>query len=728
MRQFRVLSLLLIASILLAAFPHSARAAQATPVPSQAAEGRRFVSVATRSTTYFPGVSPSFGFGNNIHEPGLGCVYYPPELELQFLLLQRDDAGYTATVIFGAPIQPLSELNGKPVTHDVKLTFKPPKGDAVVVDLSLTTGKLTVKHGKTSLDEDAENTTAGLLADRLIFSVPETLGIEPDWTVSAIVVIAGEKPICDQFPVYFHQTATPPVTVGSLTGDDPAGTITFPTFGVVPGPKLGAPLVSGKMPAGSKITSLHLEQDSQDALVVVLTMNADIAKLAESDPTGRFTVAIELAAPEFFGVIYPYSLDWIWTPSSGPMPATARVFIPGYPIAIGSVPVTVDGKEMRFAFSGYDPVDNLRTFDPDPLSMPFGDFAVTFVAPSTLAGAMCICPEDAVPPTADATAVIYEDFQYEIIGNMLSVTRLSTNSVAYGWIDRDGRFLADNDEELYRGVIKIIPNAETYDIGVQGRYLEMLDQQPEQIASSGARNFASADHGSTAIRAMTWIEDRTSTRTLPDDLRGLLDIWAKYYDLESTDWEPTEAQNQNLLDFFRFAPRREDYLDEYENYLLKWQVMQDQSHGMSVPSSNFGISVVHSQSVVPPSAASSSGLPFPLPIAAPTSEFQPTMVNPDWAIRAGSFFYATKDNPYDQMPALTGPWVDSRLLMTESAASSTSATVVVPASPELVLLSRRGRLIRRLSRRTAQAIRTKAAGLQHVNRASRIRRWRRLHG
>jgi hypothetical protein len=661
----RFLTAGLLVALLCAGIQPVVAAAPATPSPVPVAtQGRRIVSVAAVDP-FFPQVSTSFELGNDIHVPDPTCDAYPPELDLQYLTLDRTAGGYEAAVIFFAPIRPLTELNGIKVTHTVRLTSTPPDRQTLLFSAILGSGKLTVTRGKTKLTAtEARGSGAALQGDRVLFAIPDRLKIAPDWQVSASVILQTKETICPgmlQDGTTRLQRGTPPVTVGSLTGEDPAGTITFAggvTDGATSLPPYRPPYVSAKMPDGSKITSLRFEQDAAGGLVVVATVGAKLADLAKHAKEGqKVVVELNLADPSFFGLEYPYSIRWDWFLSL-PMPQTASVFGPNYSgVDRGSVPVTIDGNELRFDLGGYlaSGDDQHDLGQSTVLPAPFGSFATSFVSDASLGDPICLCSPSEATQFHPSSSPTEDQITFVIYGNLLSATSAESGKTAYGWIDHYGHFLARDDTEQYRGVIKFVPNSGGYDIGV---HAVLLHAEPTTTVESRE-------------------EEASGERALVPTAHSFSELIQLLIS--------TNAENVLTLiiiqDFFGNPQDTADDQFDAEHLRKNTDGSSNPPDPFEAPWLAFGLSF-------PGELQTTAAFPFPLPQTPskestaptpfdPSNPSQPTPLDTDWAIRAGSFFVDADGS----IAMVAGPFVDSHLLARPVATTPDVAAMAYQAPP-----------------------------------------------
>src|SRR5262249_36998423 len=116
-------------------------------------------------------------------------------------------------------------------------------------------------------------------------------------------------------------------------------------------------------------------------------------------------------------------------------------------------------------------------------------------------------------PEADPAGTL---LMYEILGNLITITRPSTGEVAAGWIDHAGRFWARNDKELYRGAIGFFPLEDGYEAGVQAIHVRLLDQQPDSSAGIDAeRTGIAVGEAATSVRLLPMAYDRVPVHTGP---------------------------------------------------------------------------------------------------------------------------------------------------------------------------------------------------------------------
>jgi len=281
-----------------------------------------------------------------------------------------------------------------------------------------------------------------------------------------------------------------------------------------------------------------------------------------------------------------------------------------------------------------------------------------------------------------------------VIGNLLSIKRVSTDSTAYGWIDADGRFLVENDTELYRGVITFIPRDDTYDVGVKGRYARKLDAQPDQAVTARTSHAFTSLSSDAGIRPVSPdVSSWTQLNMAPDIhiLSDLLRLWMTLQTSESTDVEfEIELRKEILKEW-----------DSYNGIEVNWwmgerlQEIIEQTYGMSMPSGSFGGSASGQFSTMS-APMTTSGFPFPLPLPSKDAPFQPVPADTDWAIRAESVFFNHEDGV---SRSVSGPFVDSHLLTTDTATSTSSAAIVAPGSSTSAWLTERRHTSIRLKRR-----------------------------
>jgi len=613
--------------------------------------------------------------------------------------------------VFFSPIVPLLELNGNPVTHSIRLILTPPGGLTVVIRQSLRTGSLTIKQGGKTVDTGGHDPVARIDGDRVLISVPEKIGVRPDWSVQAEVDVEGKEPICPYAPeVRKRSTITPAVTVGSLSGEDQRGAITFSPVETSSAP-------DGKqMPAGSKIKTVTMQQNADGSLVVVATMDGDVMDLPTSgaEPFTSLDIVLDLASPSFFGLVYPYELDWHFPLNGVPEPV-ARISDPYFSSAItlGEVPVTVDGDQVRFDFGGF------KAYPPDTTGLtqsfvPFGDFGMLFFGSAPHDDPICLCPEGPDLPADFVPNPDDDVLSYQIIGNLISITHADSNVTAYGWIDYEGRFQAENDIERYKGVIKLFPADEGFEVGVQASYLRKLDGTQRSYTAPAAQ----------AVKLGHWQTSGTANRWLGQDGEDSLgDVFA-FYEAQQLLEKYTDTAIQNCLEGkpaygpdpmspssgklvkidcaqVRNAYDVLQYLtSKYSNdpnFQRAYQQMLAQSQGMGVPATTDD-SIFDQFAYTPGATPVAGGIPFPLPLSI-ASPYEPSAINADWAIRAGSFYSYTNDAGGVTL-SVTSPFIDSHLLLSGAIlANGSGRQPVAPTTADSVVAESEIRRSRRTRNR-----------------------------
>lgn len=662
----RFTTIALVALLLLACLPQTAVAAQSDITLGRALTTERRI-VSTNDPPF------ELGFGSALHVPGEPCVLFPPELNLQDLTFERSAHGYVATAIFFNPITLLSELNGNPVTYTVNLVLAPPKGSLITVRASMTSGNVTVKQGKKAVDLGDTPVVVTLAIDRVVFELPDALGIAPDWDVRAEAKLGAKEPWCAAISpqAFTYTAATPPASVGSLTGEDSAGLVTAPTI-VYDG---DAPAKAGVMPAGSKLKSLAFEHDLDGGLVAVATMNGDVADIvkAAKDPSDALFVDIDLADPSFFGIKYPYRLAWSYFPKANPEPE-ARVEDPylGAAYVLGTVPVTIDGDRILFHLGAFTAID-YPPIESTSLPLPVGDFTSVFFGGAPSSDPVCVCPSDTQP---DVSA---EDpwLEYDIIGNLIWITRLATGETAYGWIDHDGRFLARNEHELYRGAIGFFPAGDTYDVGVRAIHVRIPDEQTATATSIDSHTTTVAI--ASSIRAMTRNQEESPEVSA---LRAIRIILASV--TETDIWDCAHPPSDMLTSAkLRFEDRCQTIaIAIYGGRLLLARSISDpdlhaayqqalsQTVGMSDPPSP-SVTALGIPFSAPATPIAAPGVAFPLPFTIATP-YEPQATDGDWAIRASSTWSYTRSSGEAASASVTTPFVDSHLILNDAETAPTA--------------------------------------------------------
>jgi hypothetical protein len=152
----------------------------------------------------------------------------PADNDLQLVAMAETSGGDRVAVLqFLHPILRRTEFLGVPVEHAIALDLSSPDGDTVSLELR--------PDGTTGLVVDGTESPVPPFATAMgtdaLFVVPSDLHVAPDWTVSARVAITSAQPTTSLTPdVTGYTTASVPVLVGDLTGENGGVTLTATDF------------------------------------------------------------------------------------------------------------------------------------------------------------------------------------------------------------------------------------------------------------------------------------------------------------------------------------------------------------------------------------------------------------------------------------------------------------------------------------------------------------------
>jgi hypothetical protein len=497
---------------------HAARAAASSVEDLPWPAGGRFVDAG----------SDTSGLASDIYASGL-----PPEVRPQVFLFQRVAAGgWQAELDFPAPVIQLHHYlagdsndagdafpgEAVPVRHTVALVLQPPKGDPTTVTVLADGSTVVAKAGA-----QIATSTSLFVGNRLIIAVPEAAAVGDAWTVQAVIRIAGDGPLR---PVIGGRRglpaelvyATQPAVVGVLTGNDAKGPEPLAATAIVnsttPGVQSPDPVA---LPAGGRPTSLRLERRGK-SLVAVVTTDAPprapgASTTVNGDPVEQETVHLSIA-PEVqdalgasrIDVAYAYPISTCGQPKC-PAGTVASVVIAGN--YVGTVPVTVAGKELRFDLGRFAPSTQAPGTAP---SIPPGTQYIGMTNDSFGLDAqdLDMVPLNATSPPWSGTTTITLD------GTTISVTS-PTGETAKGVVNPfTGYFFATDADEMWSGFL-----------GKQGWYARIQASARKTAAVRGGVH-ADIAPGTPQNEIVEYYWNQKLSRgeqTLPLGLRPYLDAY-----------------------------------------------------------------------------------------------------------------------------------------------------------------------------------------------------------
>jgi len=406
--------------------------------------------------------------------------HIPPELSPSILLFQRVvSGGFQAELDFPAPViqlryySPIDSGDGGdvdpssavPVRHTVDLVLQPPSGNPTLVSLR-PDGSTVVTRGGAQIGT-ARTVFAGT---RLIMSVPASAGVQGDWTVQAVIRLSGDQPLnaapgAQRLPATLS-TATEPAVVGALAGDSASAPEPLAGRALVHSFQVGVQSPDTQpLPSGARPMSLHLEQGARGAVAVVsLDAPPKPATTVNGNPVNQQELDLVVAPGVQDGLgVGRMRVTWSYPVcTSSPCPSAAPIGIVTLGAQyLGTVPVTVSGRDVRFDLGGFRLAPAAAQQQPQPT--PQGSVLGTFTKTVTLA------PEDLdVVPFAGASPYKAEQITQTIDGTSISISRASGGAPATGSINPfTGYFFAASSTEMWSGFL-----------GKQGWYVRDDGAQP----------------------------------------------------------------------------------------------------------------------------------------------------------------------------------------------------------------------------------------------------------
>jgi hypothetical protein len=484
----------------------------------------------------------------------------PPELEPRVFVFQRVAAGgWQAELDFPAPVVQLHHYlagdsndagdafpdEGIPVRHTVALVLQPPRGSPTTVSVQAD-GSTVVTKGSAQI----ATATSVFVGNRLIIAVPEVAKVGTDWSVQAVIRIAGDRPLRPAggqrgLPAELVY-ATQPAIVGVLTGD----------YAGRPEPLLGKAILIGTtpgvqspdpvdVPAGGRPTSLRLERNGKSAVAVVTVDTPPRAPRSSTKVNGqsvqqetlRLSIAPDVQDGLGFARIdveYFYPTSTCGQPKC-PAGTLASVVIAGNDL--GTVPVTLSGKEVRFDLGRFTPLK--QSTKPNSSNTTGEQFIGTTKDTYTLdAQDLDMVPLGPdTPPWSGQTTIALD-------GTSINITS-PAGETAKGVVNPfTGYFFATDADEMWSGFL-----------GKQGWY-ERIRSQVRKTAAlvGGAPTDLESDSDTIQeIASYYWTQKRTQgENTLPRDLQAIVSSTRLFGGYET---------NPDAFEKFRAAV--EDWLDDY---------------------------------------------------------------------------------------------------------------------------------------------------------------------
>jgi hypothetical protein len=315
--------------------------------------------------------------------------------------------------------------------------------------------------------------TSVFIGNRLIIAVPAAAAVRPDWTVQAVIKIAGDQPLRPAggqrgLPAELVY-ATQPAIVGVLTGDNAGGPEPLAAQAIVNSTQPGVqPTDPVDVPAGGRPTTLRLERSGNGVVAVVTLDGPPRAPRSSTTVNGQpvqqetLRLSIAPAVQDGLGVArmvieYFYPTSTCGQPKC-PAGTLATVLIAGNDV--GTVPVTVSGKEVRFDFGHFAPSKQSQTVPSIPTGQQFiGTTKNTFTLD---AQDLDMVPLGTTAPTWSGQTTIALD------GTSISITS-PAGETAKGVVNPStGYFFASDTDEMWSGFLgkqgwyeRIVPMAHT---------------------------------------------------------------------------------------------------------------------------------------------------------------------------------------------------------------------------------------------------------------------------
>jgi hypothetical protein len=361
-------------------------------------------------------------------------------MDLRLLWVTATDETYLFTLRFFAPFRFVSELYGQPVSHTLTLILTAPDGDEITATASRS-WNVSLKRG----GEKQESELADFYVNYTdaIFELPKSLGTGPDWVVTTRSRIVADADFCPDpnFPNRYFEITTTPARLSALTGEGEDGYVSaLPvpmSFDSVAHREYKAiEWTPREMPSGTRLESFRLEEQDGHT-IAVLTMDGPFAFPDGGDPTvNSVALGLDLVAPGYLGLNHPFSIR---IDLFSALPVTDAVVLApvlrseGGMRAIGTVPVSLDGDEVRIDLSAFTSVENSNP--PPPFETGEGYNAELGTTAFTVEGTMTF----EGPDGADRS----EPFTLDVVGPALRFT-FADGEVSTGWLDPyDNHYIAD---------------------------------------------------------------------------------------------------------------------------------------------------------------------------------------------------------------------------------------------------------------------------------------------
>ena len=439
--RFRLIALVVVALLTFGPLASSSAAQSIDPIILEPGEGRILSLTGVSDPFRTTGMPTAMS-----QQPGArfeplrdNCLLQPPEMDLRLIWMQSTDVGYIVTLRFFAPFSFLEELYDQPVSHTLTVIFTPPSGDAITAAVGKSE-KVTVKRGKEKVD--AEGVGFYTYFTDLVFELPASLGIGPDWVLTTRSRIVADADYCPDpnFPNRYFEITTTPARISALTGEGEQGLVSALPRGmafenVFHKEYKAIEWTPQDMPAGTRLESLHLEQEAGH-LIAVMTLDAPLETAANGAET--VTLGLDLVAPGFLGLKHPFNVQISYNSAANILPEVGYVIAPtlrsrGTNELIGSVPVTIAGNEVRVDLSELTPVES--DYTPPPL--PTGEGYIQELGATAFAIEGTISFEGADGESEPVTV--------EVVGPAIRFT-FADGTMSTGWIDPyDNQFIADGE-------------------------------------------------------------------------------------------------------------------------------------------------------------------------------------------------------------------------------------------------------------------------------------------
>lgn len=365
----------------------------------------------------------------------------PPELSLRlFTMVPNKGGGFSAILRFRVPVVVLHSWRGHAVRQTMTVIVTPPSGSAQAVQLQADGTAMTGTVGSGRFSPSAPG-QAVITGNVVVFGIPASLGTAPDWTVQAIVKVQADEPLHPNRPATGYAAGTSIVPIGMLTtaggGSDKWGVADAVTA-------LTTVSAGGAGTQGLRPTAVRVEAAGA-ARTAVVTLDGSPLQVAPADNPH---LDLDIARAGFGTLDHPLRITWL---PNGDQPVTsARVAIDA--IAIGDVPVSVSGNEVRFGLGGFVPRSSVAK--PPTPRLDTMQYRVT--VPIGRDEAVRSADGISGPPISPDSADI------NVSGKNVTVTLASSRAAAQGRIDSAGRFTAVTDTDCYTGSVDAVGNVVIY--------------------------------------------------------------------------------------------------------------------------------------------------------------------------------------------------------------------------------------------------------------------------